>query len=144
MKRVLVGAVGASLAIAAAWVLVSHILAHPRPRDTAEAEAPIYLRKRADCMYRVLKVIPGVSDPELRYENTDGWNHPVLSYIAPWNDGADRLDFEAQKPMAGRNGYAFLLSFAGPPPPGLDTALMVAVINNLKARCQVDVDLAIN
>jgi len=137
-------AVGVSLAAAVGWVLVSHILARPHLPDSAETGVPLSLRQRADCMYEVLRVIPGVSHPELRYETTDGWNHTVLSYLAPWNDGVEKVNFEAQKPMAGHSGYSFLQSFAGPPPPGFDMGLMIAVMNNWKARCKADVDFAVN
>lgn len=144
MKRVLVVAIGVSVAAAAAWVLVSQNLAPPHRPDSVKTEVPLSLRQHADCMYQALKVIPGVNHPVLRYENGDGWNHPVLGYLAPWRGGVYQMTFEAKKPMAGHDGYWFLHSFAGPPPPGLDSALIVSVMKNWKARCQADVDFEIN
>lgn len=144
MKRVFAVAIAISIAAAAAWAFVSQILAPPDRPDPAKAEAPFSLKQRADCMYQALKVIPGVSNPVLRYENGDGWNHPVLGYLAPWRDGVYQIKFEAKRPIAGHAGYWFLQSFAGPPPPGLDDALMASVMKHWKARCQADVDFEIN
>lgn len=107
-------------------------------------EVPLSLRQRADCMYQALKVIPGVNHPVLRYENGEGWNHPVLGFFAPWRDGVYQMTFEAKKPGSGHDGYWFLHSFAGPPPPGLDSALIVSVTKAWKARCQADVGFEIN
>lgn len=107
-------------------------------------EVPLSLRQRANCMYQALKVIPGVNHPVLRYENGEGWNHPVLGFLAPWRDGVYQMTFQAKKPGTGHDGYWFLHSFAGPPPPGLDSALIVSVTKAWKARCQADVGFEIN
>lgn len=144
MKRVLVVAIGVCVAAAAAWTFVSHILAPLDRADSAKAAIPVSLKQRADCMYRALKAIPGANHPVLQYENGDGWNHPVLGYLAPWRGGVYQMRFEAKKPIAAHNGYWFLQSFAGPPPPGLDDALIASVMKNWKARCQADVDFEIN
>jgi len=122
--------IGASIAATAAWSLVSRIFTLPHQLDSAKAEVPLYLRQNADCMYQVLKAIPGVDQPTLRYENADGWNHPVLGYLATWRDGVYPITFEARRPMSGHDNYWFVSSFPGPPPPGLDMALMESVTNN--------------
>lgn len=95
-------------------------------------------------MYQALRVIPGVTQPVLRYENTDHWNHPVLGYLAAWRDGVYQMTFEAKKPMAGHDTVWFLHSFAGPPPPGLDIALIESVMKAWQVTCQADVDFQIN
>lgn len=144
MKHVLPVVIGLSVVAAAAWVVVSQFPAPPQLPASEKAKVPVYLRRRADCMYQALKAIPGVKQPLLRYENKNGWNHPVLSYLATWRDGVYQMAFQAQKPMAGHDGVLFLQSFAGPPPPGLDIALMGAVMKSWKDRCQADVDFEIN
>jgi len=144
MKRVWVVTIGVSIAAAAAWSLVSRILTLTHQLDSAKAEVSLNLRQSADCMYQVLKAIPGVNQPTLRYENADGWNHPVLAYLAAWRDGVYQITFEARRPMSGHDNYWFLNSFSGPPPPGLDMALMESVTNNWKARCKADVGYEIN
>jgi hypothetical protein len=144
MKRVLVVAIGVSVAAAAAWSLVSRILAPPHQLDSTKAEVPLYLQQSADCMYQALKAIPGVNQPMLRYEYGDGWNHPVLGYLAAWRDGVYQITFAAQRPMTGHDKYWFLNSFPGPPPPGLDMALMESVMNNWRTRCKADVGFEIN
>jgi hypothetical protein len=144
MKRVWVFAVGVLVAAAATWLLVSRLMARHHQPDSAKTEVPLSLRHSAECMYRALKAIPGVNQPVLRYENGDGWNHPELGYLASWRDGMYRMKFEAQRPMAGHNRYWFLNSFAGPPPPGLDDALMMSVMKTWKAKCNVEADYEIN
>lgn len=144
MKRMFVVAIGVSVMGAAAWLLFSQVLPPPHLPDSAKAEIPLSLRQRADCMYQALKGIRGVDQPVLRYENRGGWNHPVLGYLAAWRDGMYQMTFEAQKPVAGHGTVWFLHSFSGPPPPGLDTALIESVMKNWKARCQAAVDFEIN
>jgi hypothetical protein len=114
------------------------------PADSAKAGVPLALRQRADCMYHALEAIPGANHAVLRYENGDGWNHPVVGYLVAWRDGVYQMTFEAEKPRRGHDGYWFLHSFAGPPPPGLDSALIASVMKNWKSRCQVDVEFEIN
>jgi hypothetical protein len=46
------------------------------------SDAPIPLKQTADCMYEVLKTIPGVTEPKLGYVTSNGWTHPFLEYRA--------------------------------------------------------------
>jgi hypothetical protein len=144
MKQVWVVTIGVSVVAAAAWSLVSRTLQLPDQLDSANAEVPLHLRQSADCMYRALKTIPGVNQPTLRYENKDGWNHPLLGYVAEWRDGVYHITFEARRPMSGHHSYWFVNSFPASLPPGLDMALVESVMDNWKARCKADVGYEIN
>ena len=52
------------------------------PSRAQTSDVPVPLKQTADCMYEVLKTMPGVTEPKLGYVTSNGWTHPFLEYRA--------------------------------------------------------------
>ena len=92
-------------------------------------------------MYKVLKTVPGVSEPKLGYVTSGGWTHPFLEYrAAESNSWVQPTRFEVRK---GRDGkYYFLAYLPGQVPPDivyLDNHVTDAVMQKWRTQCNVDV-----
>jgi hypothetical protein len=140
-----------TIGLIAAWPLISVVSVPVRVVFAAQAdarvEAPVVLERQAECMYQMLKTIPRINEPFLMHVQSKGWRHPAVGYLATWREGLYKIIFEAQQPLPRvlpYKGYWFLLSFSGPPPPGLDLEQTESVMKRWKAECQTDSDLWIN
>ena len=77
-------------------LLAITLLGLPARAQTGGVPAP--LKQSADCMYEVLKTMPGVSEPKLGYVTSEGWIHPFLEYRAEeTNSWVQPTRFEAKK-----------------------------------------------
>jgi hypothetical protein len=104
-----------------------------------ETEVPRSLRENAECMYKGLQTVPGVSDPKLGYVTSDGWTHPYLEYqAAEASPSAQHPRFEA-KNLDNGAGYWFQAALSGAGAP--DVHISEAVMQRWKTRCGVDANI---
>ena len=111
----------------ATWLVVG-FAAH------AGSGVPARLKIATDCMFSVLKAVPGVSEVAQGVETNEGWPHTFLEYRA--TEGSSSLQpirFHAQK--SDRGGYWFLAVRSG-----FDVDLHVTdvVMKKWKSECSVD------
>jgi hypothetical protein len=91
-------------------------------------------------MLNVLKSMPGVSEPTLRYVTSDGYTYPVLEYRADekarW---VQPTRFVALKPYHGKYQFQAMLPGAIDPDIGHpDAPVTGAIIERWKERCRAD------
>jgi hypothetical protein len=102
---------------------------------------PMPLKQRAECMYEVLKTMPGVSEPKLGYVTREGWSHPFLEYRADeTNSWVQPTHFEAKRGDYDR--YWFLALVPGIIDPRIgyfDIHVTNAVVEKWKTQCHVEV-----
>jgi hypothetical protein len=116
----------------AAWVAVS-ISAQAQAGDV-----PLPLRQSAQCMLKVLKATPEVSESKLGVTTTDGWSHPFLEYrAAEALSDADPIRFDAKR--SDRGGYWFLAVKSGLGAP--EGHVTDSVIKKWKTQCSVDANV---
>jgi hypothetical protein len=108
------------------------------------ADIPVAVMQRAQCMYDVLKTIPGINEPKLGYVTNAEWNHPFVEYLAAEGGRVSQIRFEAEKPRPDHLGYWFLTSFVGGIPSDLDLGLMEFIMHKWKTQCHTDADWEIN
>jgi hypothetical protein len=114
------------------------------PARAQTSDVPLALKQSANCMYEVLKTMPGVSEPKLGYVTSKGWTHPFLEYRA---EEATRwvqpTRFESTRDD--HDHYSFLAILPGLIDPRighLDLHVTKAVMEKWKTQCHVDVNAA--
>ena len=106
----------------------------PRQVRAQTSKVPVSLRKSAECMFKALQTVPGVSEPKLGYVTSDGWTHPYLEYrAAEHSPSVQHPRFEAIKSDDGTYWFLAVLSGWGAP----STAVSGAVIEKWKTQCAV-------
>jgi hypothetical protein len=103
------------------------------PTDAQVDGVPSALKRNADCMYKVLLKVPGISEAKLGYVTRNGWTTPFLEYRAEEKSSwVGPTHFEAQKV---RDTYVFegLLPGVG----DLDTHVTEVVVKRWSKQCQV-------
>ena len=112
------------------------------PTSAEIGRVPESLKKNADCMFEVLKAMPGVREPSIGYVTRQGWTHPYLEYRATEaNSWVQPTRFEAQRGDHGN--YTFLAILPGVLPhgaSGLDNHVTFALMGKWKATCGVTVN----
>jgi hypothetical protein len=86
------------------------VLAFALPAYSASRDdVPALLRKTAECMFAVLKTVPGAESPRMTISTSNGWAHPVLDYRpSEENRWEGPMGFGVQKPHDIDNGpYTF-------------------------------------
>jgi hypothetical protein len=123
-----------------ACLVVGCISAIKKPTQTSSARAetsgvPLPLKRPAECMFKVLKTVPGVSEPRLDNATGDGWTHPFLEYrAAEGSQWVEPTRFDAQKNAAGGFSFVGILPGVGP----LDTHVTNVVVEQWKTQCGVE------
>jgi hypothetical protein len=127
-----------SVAAGAVVLAVGALAAHAQ-----QADAHAAIKQTAECMYQVLKTVPGVSEPKLGYITSGDWNLPFLEYHSaeanswgqamyfdaiPTNDG--KVSFEAV--TSGRVLHGFS---------DADIHVTRAVMQAWKLQCKVDANV---
>jgi hypothetical protein len=109
------------------------------PTPAQVDKVPTTLKQDADCMYKVLRKTPGITEAKLGYVTRNGWTTPFLEYRA--DEGASRdipIRFDAMKSDNG--GYWFLAYRSGLG--GLpDLHVTDAVMKIWKTQCRVDANV---
>jgi hypothetical protein len=111
----------------------------PKPTQTSSAgdqtsKVPLPLEQTAECMLKVLKTVPGVSEPRLGNATTGGWTHPFLEYrAAEESRWIQPTRFDVQKPDDGHILFMGTLPGVGP----LDTHVTDVVVQQWKLQCGV-------
>lgn len=129
----------ATFAIVAATVQLVGV-GYAGPLDSVSSE----LRKDLQCMMRVLKSEPLVSEAHIGFTNNDGWHHPYLAYryrgIGVAFDTYRNIDLSGVRYgfIANLNG---LTTTAGQKPDDLGTP---AIIEKWKRDCGVDASAVFN
>jgi hypothetical protein len=96
------------------------------------------LKQGAECMYQVLKTMPGVSEPKLGYVTSEGWTHPYLEYEAAEDSpSVQHLRFEAKKTDNGKYWFLVMVSGVGAP----DIHVTEAVMQQWKTQCSVEANV---
>jgi hypothetical protein len=99
---------------------------------------PPPLKQGAECMYQVLKTMPGVSEPKLGYVTSEGWTHPYLEYEAAEDSPPlQHPRFEAKKTDNGK--YWFLIMASGFGAPHIHVT--EAVMQQWKTQCSVEANV---
>jgi hypothetical protein len=107
------------------------------PIRVKSGEVPAELRKNAECMLKVLNVTPGVSEPRLGSDDSHGWYHPFLEYLATEGlRGSQLMRFDAQKSA---EGYWFLAYLSGWGNPEIHVTKLI--IQNWKTQCGVSANV---
>ena len=106
---------------------------------TKNAEVPVPLKHSAECMYDVLKSMPGIREPRLGYVTREGWTHPFLEYRAEeTNSWVQPTHFEAKRNDLGLYSFMALVPGMIDPRVGhLDIHVTDAVVEKWKAQCHV-------
>ena|ERR1700723_393968 len=123
-----------------ACLVVGCISGIEKPNQTSSAgpetsEVPLQLKQTAECMLKVLKTVPGVSEPRLDNATSGGWTHPFLEYrAAEGSHWVQPTRFDAQKTTAGSFSFVGILPGMGP----IDTHVTNVVVEQWKARCGVE------
>jgi hypothetical protein len=127
-----------SVATALMASLASALVGFPARAQTSDL--PVPLKQTADCMYEVLKAMPGVSDPKLGYVTSNGWTHPFLEYRADEaTQWVQPTRFEAQRNEKGQ--YSFLGILPGQIDPrlgALDLHVTNAVTTKWNTQCHAN------
>jgi hypothetical protein len=98
---------------------------------------PASVRENAECMFKVLQTIPGVSAPELGYVESQGWRHPFLEYrAAEENSWVQPFHFEARKNANGSVSFFGILPGIGPPG-HLDNHVTDTILEKWRTQCGV-------
>jgi hypothetical protein len=111
----------------------------PKPTQTSSAgdqtsEVPLPLEQTAECMLKVLKTVPGVSEPRLGNVTTGGWTHPFLEYrAAEESRWIQPTRFDVQKRDDGHILFMAML----PGMSALDTHVTNVVVQEWKVQCGV-------
>ncbi len=93
-------------------------------------------------MYKVLKTVPGVSEPKVGYVTSDGWTHPFIQYRAAEQDSwLEPTRFDVKR--SDHHKYHFLAILPGMVPPGgrLDLHVTEAVTQKWRSECSVDAEV---
>lgn len=109
------------------------------PVQAKAPRVPMSLKKSIECMYKVLKTAPGVSEPKVGYVTSDGWTHPFIEYRAAEHDSwLEPTRFDVRR--SGHHKYYFLAILPGIVPPGghLDFHVTDAVTQKWRTECKVD------
>jgi hypothetical protein len=127
-----------SVAAALAASLASTFVGLPACAQTGDV--PVPLTQTADCMYEVLKIMPGVTEPKLGYVTSNGWTHPFLEYRADeathW---AQPTRFEARRDDKGQYSFLGLLPGQIDPRIGhLDLHVTEAVTAKWNTQCHAN------
>ncbi len=110
----------------------------PRSGYTQTTDVPLTLRQSAECMYKALLIVPGVSNPKLGYVTSDGWTHPYLEYRAAEDSpSVQHPRFYALRPHDGKYWFLAVLSGLGGP----DIHTSEAVMQKWKTRCGVEASI---
>jgi hypothetical protein len=118
-----------ALAFLAAWF----VLAFPARAQTSDV--PARLKQTTECMLKVLKTVPGVSEPRLGNATSSGWTHPFLEYRAAEDSHWEQpTRFDAQKSDDGRFWFMSMLPGMGT----IDTHVTDVVVLKWKAQCTVE------
>lgn len=121
-----------------AAVLLGSWLATSYTAGAKTGDVPPALEKTAECMFKVLKAIPEVSEPKLGVTTSDGWSHPFLEYrAAEALSGSAPIRFDAQR--TNRGGYWFLAVKSGLGAP--EFHVTDAIMKKWKTRCGADANV---
>jgi hypothetical protein len=111
-------------------------------QSTPKAPAvPMQLKQRAECMYEVLKTMPGVSEPKIGYVTREGWTHPFLEYRAEeTNSWVQPTHFEAKRDDQDRYRFEAIVPGIVDPRIGhFDIHVTDAVVEHWETQCHVEV-----
>ena len=129
--------------VAAVLITLPPLILTAASAHAETTEIPPSLKRDAECMYKVLKTVPGVTEPKLGYETSDGWTHPFLEYrAAEANSWGGPMRFHAKKPDNGK--FWFLAITPGrilPAVGHVDIHVTDAVVDKWKAQCRVDANV---
>ena len=99
------------------------------PARAQSTKVPVDLEHMAECMLEVLKTVPGVSEPRLGTDTSNGWLHSFLEYRA--SEGSQWIQptrFDAKKSDDGHYYFQTLLPGLGK----IDTHVTEMVIQKWK------------
>jgi hypothetical protein len=86
-------------------------------------------------MLKILKTVPGVSEPRLDNATSGGWTHPFLEYrAAEESQWVQPTRFDAQKAADGSFSFVGILPGTG----RLDTHVTNIVVEQWKTQCGVE------
>ncbi len=106
--------------------------------ETPDVSAP--LKQHAECMYKVLKTMPGVSEPKIGYVTREGWTHPFLEYRAEeTNRWVQPTHFEARADNEKYWFEALVPGIIDPRVGHIDIHVTDAVVERWKTQCRVEV-----
>jgi hypothetical protein len=131
---------GSVTLVAAAFTALLPIALVGLPAHAQTTDVPVPLKQSVDCMFEVLKTVPGVSEPKLGYVTSEGWAHPFLEYRSAEGNDVHRMRFEAQK----GDKYWFLAMMSGRIDPrigDIDIHVTHAVMQKWKTQCNVEANV---
>ena len=104
------------------------------------AGVPALLKQRVDCMYKVLRSTPGVTEPRIGSVTTEGWTHPFLEYrAAETNSWSKPMRFETKRGAPDRYWFEALVPGIIDPRVGqLDIHVTGAVVERWKGECHAE------
>jgi hypothetical protein len=118
-----------STAFLAAWFAIAF------PAHAQTDGVPLPLKRTTDCMFAVLKTMPGVSEPRMGIATNNGWTHSFLEYRAAERSSEEQpIRFDAKK--SDHDGYWFLAVRSGMGE--VDLHVTEVVIAKWKTQCGVD------
>jgi len=132
--------VGARVAYAAAVLIALLGVTFAGCQSTPKTPAvPIPLKQPTECMYEVLKTMPGVREPKIGYVTREGWTHPFLEYRAEeTNSWVQPTHFEAKRDDKDRYWFEALVPGIIDPRVGhFDIHVTDAVVEHWKTQCHV-------
>ena len=105
------------------------------PARAQNKDVPLHLKQTTECMLKVLKATPGVSEPRLESATSGGWTYPLLEYRAIEDSHWEQpTRFDLQKSDDGRMFFVAMLPGIG----RIDTHVTRVVVQKWRARCSVE------
>ena len=104
------------------------------------AGVPALLKQRVDCMYKVLRSTPGVTEPRIGSVTRDGWAHPFLEYrAAETNSWMQPTRFETKRGASDQYWFEALVPGIIDPRVGqLDLHVTDSVVEQWKDECHAE------
>ncbi len=105
------------------------------PACAQTSDVPLHPKQTTECMLKVLKGVPGVSEPRLGSAASGGWTYPFLEYRATEDSRWEQpTRFDLQKSDDGRMLFIAMLPGMG----RIDTHITRVVMQKWRARCGVE------
>jgi hypothetical protein len=122
-----------TLSLPIAFLAALSVIAFPARAQANDV--PLQLKQTTECMLKVLRTVPGVSEPRIGNSTSDGWTHPYLEYRAAEDSHWEQpTRFDVQKSHDGRFRFMAVLPGVG----GIDIHVTNNVVKEWKERCGVE------
>ena len=94
-------------------IFAAATLASAQAKSPTMADVAPQLRKNAECMFRVLRTVPGIDHVRLGVENDQNWLHPYLEYRAKADERGFRptMRYNAERACTADNRHNWCSRF---------------------------------